>query len=86
MYIFEDPLRVPIIIVEHLTDGYRSTSVDSNFTPLKDEARHKLENGSSATNKLCGSSLRQNEHVLRVVVFVHGFQACFTFFQLLLSP
>ncbi|TKY59556.1 FAM135B protein [Spatholobus suberectus] len=74
MYIFGDPLLVPIIIVEHLTNVYHSASVNSNFIPLEDERRHILENGSRATNKLCGSSPQQNDHVLRIVVFVHGFQ------------
>ncbi|XLT88850.1 uncharacterized protein [Arachis hypogaea] len=73
MYIFGDPLHIPIIIVERLTNIYHSTSVSSDFIPLKEEARHKLENGYRATNK-SGNSRRQNEHVLRVVVFVHGFQ------------
>ncbi|MED6118805.1 hypothetical protein PIB30_006301 [Stylosanthes scabra] len=73
MYIFGDPLHVPIIIVERLTNIYRNTCVSSDSIPLKEEARHKRENGYRATNK-CGSIRRQNEHVLRVVVFVHGFQ------------
>ncbi|KAJ1399150.1 hypothetical protein SESBI_30525 [Sesbania bispinosa] len=74
MYIFGDPLLVPIIIVERVTNTYHSASVNSNFIPLEDEVRHILQNGSRATNKLCGSSPQQNAHVLRVVVFVHGFQ------------
>nr|KYP47905.1 Protein FAM135B family [Cajanus cajan] len=75
MYIFGDPLLVPIIIVERLTNVYHSASVNSNFIPLEDGGRLILENGSRATNKLCGTSPQQNEHVLRIVVFVHGFQA-----------
>lgn len=75
MYIFGDPLRVPIIIVERLENMYRSASVKSYFLPLEDKARHILENGSRAIIKLPGNSPPQNEHVLRVVVFVHGFQA-----------
>ncbi|XP_020234520.1 protein FAM135B isoform X2 [Cajanus cajan] len=74
MYIFGDPLLVPIIIVERLTNVYHSASVNSNFIPLEDGGRLILENGSRATNKLCGTSPQQNEHVLRIVVFVHGFQ------------
>ncbi|RYR17423.1 hypothetical protein Ahy_B03g062175 isoform C [Arachis hypogaea] len=65
MYIFGDPLHIPIIIVERLTNIYHSTSVSSDFIPLKEEARHKLENGYRATNK-SGNSRRQNEHILRV--------------------
>lgn len=86
MYIFGDPLLVPIIIVERLTNVYHSAIVNSNFIPLEGEGRHILENGSRATKKLCGSSPQKNELVLRIVVFVHGFQACFIFLQLLLSP
>ncbi|XP_027355325.1 protein FAM135B-like [Abrus precatorius] len=74
MYIFGDPLRVPIIIVEHLENMYRSTSVKSYFIPLVEKARHILENGSKTSNKLSGNSPQRNEHILRVVVFVHGFQ------------
>ncbi|XP_020220913.1 protein FAM135B isoform X2 [Cajanus cajan] len=74
MYIFGDPLRVPIIIVERLENMYRFGSVKSYFLPLEEKARHILENGSRDINKLPGNSPQQNEHVLRVVVFVHGFQ------------
>ena len=81
MYIYEDPLRVPIITVERLENMYRSTSGKSYFLPFEDEDKHILENGSRAVIKLSGNNPQQNENVLRVVVFVHGFQACFTFLQ-----
>lgn len=84
MFIFRDLLLVPIIIIERLTNGYHSASVNSDFNPLDDKKRHILENGSRAAKKLFGGSSQQNELVLRIVVFVHGFQACFTFLQLLL--
>ncbi|KAK7400259.1 hypothetical protein VNO78_11462 [Psophocarpus tetragonolobus] len=75
MYIFGDPLLVPIIIVERLTSMYHFASVNSNFTPLEGEGMQILEeNGSRALKKLCGSSPLKNELVLRIVVFVHGFQ------------
>ncbi|KAG5015052.1 hypothetical protein JHK82_020744 [Glycine max] len=61
MYIFGDPLLVPIIIVERLTNVYHSAIVNSNFIPLEGEGRHILENGSRATKKLCGSSPQKNE-------------------------
>ncbi|KAG5137001.1 hypothetical protein JHK82_021732 [Glycine max] len=66
MYIFGDPLRVPIIIVERLENMYRSASVKSYFLPLEDKARHILENGSRAIIQLPRNSPQQNEHVLRV--------------------
>ncbi|CAJ1935963.1 unnamed protein product [Sphenostylis stenocarpa] len=75
MYIFGDPLLVPIIIVERLENVYHSASVNSNSNLLEDEGRRIVENGSRVTKKLCGSSSQQNELVLRIVVFVHGFQA-----------
>jgi hypothetical protein len=84
MYIFGDPLLVPIIIVERMTNVYRSASLNSNFISVENDARHVLTNGSRSTNKFSGSS-HQNGHVLRVVVFVHGFQACFAHLQSLIS-
>ncbi|KAK7331661.1 hypothetical protein VNO80_28398 [Phaseolus coccineus] len=74
MYIYEDPLRVPVITVERLENMYRSTSVKSYFLPFEDEDKPILENGSRALIKFPGNNPQQNEHVLRVVVFVHGFQ------------
>ncbi|RDX82911.1 hypothetical protein CR513_36240, partial [Mucuna pruriens] len=62
MYIFGDPLRVPIIIVERLENMYRSASVKSYFLPLDEKARHILENGSRAIIKLSGNSPQQKEH------------------------
>ncbi|KAG5000577.1 hypothetical protein JHK87_021649 [Glycine soja] len=62
MYIFGDPLRVPIIIVERLENMYRSASVKSYFLPLEDKARHILENGSRAIIQLPRNSPQQNEH------------------------
>jgi hypothetical protein len=78
MYIFGDPLLVPIIIVERVTNVYRSASVNSDFLSVENGARHILGNGSRSTNNMLSGSSKKNGHVLRVVVFVHGFQACFT--------
>ncbi|KAJ1419930.1 hypothetical protein SESBI_14671 [Sesbania bispinosa] len=65
MYIFGDPLRIPIIIVERLENLYRSASVNSYFIPLKEKARHILENGSRSINKLSGNSQQRHEHILK---------------------
>ncbi|XP_057428796.1 uncharacterized protein LOC130722164 isoform X2 [Lotus japonicus] len=73
MYIFGDPLRVPIIIVERLENMYRSASVNSYLIPSEEKAIHIVENGSRAI-KMSENSPQRNEHVLRVVVFVHGFE------------
>lgn len=82
MYIFEDPLHIPIIIVERMANMGRSPSLNSYFNALETKANLLLENGSRATNK-SRSSPQQNGQVLRVVVFVHGFQACFTSYSCL---
>ncbi|XP_019419231.1 PREDICTED: protein FAM135B-like isoform X3 [Lupinus angustifolius] len=74
MHIFEDTLRAPIVIVEHLENMYRCSSVNSYFSPLEEKGRYVMENGFRAINKLSGGSLLQNGRVLRLVVFVHGFQ------------
>lgn len=84
MYLFGDPLLVPIIIVERMANVYRSASLDSSYISMENDARHVRGNGSRSAKKWCGSS-QQNGHVLRVVVFVHGFQACFTYLHLRLS-
>lgn len=84
MYLFGDPLLVPIIIVERMANVYRTASLDSSYISMENDARHILGNGSRSAKKWSGSS-QQNSHVLRVVVFVHGFQACFTYLHLLLS-
>ncbi|KAF7842672.1 protein FAM135B-like isoform X1 [Senna tora] len=73
MYIFGEPLRLPIIIVEHMANMFRFANVNPHFNLLEAKANHILENGSRITNK-SGSSPQQSGHVLRVAVFVHGFQ------------
>ncbi|OIW13190.1 hypothetical protein TanjilG_17546 [Lupinus angustifolius] len=62
MCIFEDPLRVPIIILECLTNVYRSPSVGSNLVTLEDEARCIQENGLGTRNKLLGNGPQKNEN------------------------
>ncbi|KAK7246812.1 hypothetical protein RIF29_41682 [Crotalaria pallida] len=74
MYLFEYPSRAPIIHVEHLASMCRSSSVNSYFSNLEEKGRYVRENGFRAISKLSGSNLLQNDHVLRVVIFVHGFQ------------
>ncbi|KAF7803665.1 protein FAM135B-like isoform X1 [Senna tora] len=66
MFIFGDPLHVPIIIVERMANIQRSISVNSYFIPLEGKAEHTLKNGPSAMNKPPASSPQKNEHALRV--------------------
>ncbi|XP_054800383.1 uncharacterized protein LOC129304670 isoform X2 [Prosopis cineraria] len=74
MHIFGDPLCSPIVIVERVTNIMRSTSVNSYFNPFAEKAKYPMENVSRAAIKFSASSAQKKEHVLRVVVFVHGFQ------------
>ncbi|KAK4271109.1 hypothetical protein QN277_019849 [Acacia crassicarpa] len=74
MHLFGDPLCAPIVIVERMTNIIRSTSVNSYFNPFGEKTKYPLVNGSRSTMKFSTISPQQNQHVLRVVVFVHGFQ------------
>ncbi|KAL3819332.1 hypothetical protein ACJIZ3_005237 [Penstemon smallii] len=77
MHIFGDPSRIPIVIVERVLNApKRSTSGNSYFSQpeLKDKISLIGGVGSNPTNKLSGTSTRQNGRVLKIVVFVHGFQ------------
>lgn len=77
LHIFGDPSRIPIVIVERVVNAPRRTvSVNSYFhhTNLKDYSG--LLSGPSYEDAKKPST-QQNGRVLKVVVFVHGFQACF---------
>ncbi|KAJ4952502.1 hypothetical protein NE237_029334 [Protea cynaroides] len=76
MHIFGDPLRAPVLIVERVVNApFRTTSGNSYFNSLdpKDTSSILMEPSISSINKSCGGPQR-NGRVLRVVVFVHGFQ------------
>ncbi|KAL0293727.1 UNVERIFIED_CONTAM: hypothetical protein Sangu_2522500 [Sesamum angustifolium] len=73
MHIFGDPARIPIVIVERVINApLRSTSGNSYFTQLDRKDTNSLMAGSGSNPiKLTG---RPNDRVLKIVVFVHGFQ------------
>ncbi|KAJ7946668.1 hypothetical protein O6P43_031564 [Quillaja saponaria] len=74
MYITKDPLRVPIIITERITSiPLCSASVNSYVSPLEQKDTSICESGLTIINKLSGTSSHYG-HVLKIVVFVHGFQ------------
>uniref|UniRef100_A0A5B7C301 DUF676 domain-containing protein n=1 Tax=Davidia involucrata TaxID=16924 RepID=A0A5B7C301_DAVIN len=76
MHIFGDPSHIPIIIVERVVNApLRSTSGNSYFSNLdhKDTSTLLTRIGSKAKSKLTGASPQQGR-VLKIVVFVHGFQ------------
>ncbi|GFY94301.1 putative serine esterase family protein [Actinidia rufa] len=82
MHIFGDPSRIPIIIVEHVMNApLRSTIGNSRFSNFnqKDASPLLADIGSKAKNKLSAPKPQQRGRVLKIVVFVHGFQACLGF-------
>ncbi|KAL3618006.1 hypothetical protein CASFOL_038327 [Castilleja foliolosa] len=76
LQIFEDPSRIPIVVVERVVNApVRSTSGNSYFSQLDQKDTNSLTAGvdSDPSNKLSGAT-RQNNRILKIVVFVHGFQ------------
>ncbi|CAN4088192.1 unnamed protein product [Withania somnifera] len=77
MHIFGDPSRIPIVIVERVVNApLRSTSGNSYFIHREPKDANSLlvETHSKGTKKIHGESPGQNGRVLKIVVFVHGFQ------------
>lgn len=76
LHIFGDPSRIPIIIVERVVNApLRSPSGNSYFRNMdpKDIKTILPEIDSSF------SSNKQKGRILKIAVFVHGFQACYLF-------
>ncbi|XP_060204743.1 uncharacterized protein LOC132632712 isoform X2 [Lycium barbarum] len=77
MHIFGDPSRIPIVIIERVVNApMRSTSGNSYFIQRepKDVNSLLVEAHAKGTKKIHGASPGQNGRVLKIVVFVHGFQ------------
>ncbi|XP_004236518.1 uncharacterized protein [Solanum lycopersicum] len=77
MHIFGDPSRIPIVIVERVVNApLRSTSGNSYFIHRepKDANSLLIETHSKGSKKIHGATPCQNGRVLKIVVFVHGFQ------------
>lgn len=81
MHIFSDPLHVPVVLVEHhiMNVILRSTSGNSSLSSLdkNDLSTVSMIPGFKVAPKLLDASPQRNGRVLRAVIFVHGFQACF---------
>ncbi|KAL1553536.1 protein FAM135B-like protein [Salvia divinorum] len=76
LHIFGDPSRIPIVIVERVVNApVRSTSGNFYFNQLDQKYTNGLVAGVDyvPSNKLSGPT-RQTGCVLKIVVFVHGFQ------------
>ncbi|GMH21546.1 hypothetical protein Nepgr_023388 [Nepenthes gracilis] len=75
MQIFGDPSRAPIVIVEHVTNAPRRThSGNSYFHYTDSEAAPSLFKELKSSGKIFDSDQHQNGRLLKIVVFVHGFQ------------
>ncbi|KAF8411625.1 hypothetical protein HHK36_004183 [Tetracentron sinense] len=74
MHIFGDPLRVPVIIVERVVNApLHTNSGNSYFSPL-DASSLLMGPDVKVVNKLSGAGPQRVGRVLKIVVFVHGFQ------------
>lgn len=78
MHIFGNPSNIPIVIVERVMNApRRSTSENSYLRHLGmiDSLGSLTGPSSAAVNKQSGPSRQQGGRVLKIAVFVHGFQA-----------
>ncbi|KAL6538299.1 hypothetical protein OROGR_012287 [Orobanche gracilis] len=74
LQIFGDPSRIPIVVVERVVNApVRSTSGSSYFSRLDQQDTNILIGVDSNPPNMSGST-RQSGRVLKIVVFVHGFQ------------
>ncbi|XP_059453326.1 uncharacterized protein LOC132183879 [Corylus avellana] len=77
MHIFGNPSNIPIVIVERVMNApRRSTSENSYLRHLGmiDSLGSLTGPSSAAVNKQSGPSRQQGGRVLKIAVFVHGFQ------------
>ena len=82
MHIFGDPSRVPIVFVERVMNAPRRTFSDNSYLrnlDLIDMLGSQPGPSSGAGQELPGSSRLQKVRDLKIVVFVHGFQASLIF-------
>lgn len=79
MHIFGDPLHIPIVMVERCTSApLCTTSGNLYFSQLDQRDKHGflVRPSIKAVEKSIGASSQPAGHVLKIVVFVHGFQVC----------
>ncbi|CAJ2674727.1 unnamed protein product [Trifolium pratense] len=77
MQMFGDPLRIPIVIVERVMNAPRRTISENSYLrnvilPNSHNFQDGLNSVSDTANK--ESNPQSNARVLKIVVFVHGFQ------------
>lgn len=86
MHLFGNPSQIPIVIIERVTNAPRRTTSANSYLRHQDviDSQGLLIGPSSASViKQSDVSLHQNARALKIVVFVHGFQASFVLLELL---
>lgn len=79
MYIFGDPARIPIVIVERVVQAPLHMTSGNLYFSHPDQRENPglhVKSSSEAVKKSTGPSSHQVGRVLKIVVFVHGFQVC----------
>ncbi|CAN1324779.1 Protein FAM135B [Linum perenne] len=77
MHIYKDPSRIPIIMLDHFVNAPSPSSGGHSYISHLDQKiiSSTSRETSSAFNKVVlNSSFEHNSRILKVVVFVHGFQ------------
>ncbi|EPS74264.1 hypothetical protein M569_00489, partial [Genlisea aurea] len=77
MHMFGEPSRVPIVIVERVVNApVRSMSGNSYFSQLDQKDSNGLNAVAEANlpKRMTSTKVHQIDRILKVVVFVHGFQ------------
>ncbi|PRQ20826.1 putative protein FAM135, alpha/Beta hydrolase [Rosa chinensis] len=77
LHIFGDPSSIPIVIVERVLNAPRRTNSENSYLRHLDVLNAPgLQSvyGSESVNKQSGYSSSKKGRVLKIVVFVHGFQ------------
>ena len=76
MHILGDPMRVPIIIIERVLNAPRRTLSDNSYLRHVDMLDSGLLNAvNDEGEKTKATSSQKSARELKIVVFVHGFQA-----------
>lgn len=69
MHIFGDPLHIPIVIVERVMNAPRRTISDNSY--LRNLEFTSIQTGLKLDS---ANEISASPRVLKIVVFVHGFQ------------
>ncbi|CAI0401594.1 unnamed protein product [Linum tenue] len=77
LYIFGDPLRIPIVIIERVINAPRRTMSENSYfknMDLIDSQGLRLKTSAEAGSKPSLPTIQPTGRDLKIVVFVHGFQ------------